>query len=87
MSVGRLLAWAGVASGITYLVEYYSFALAHSPAGLLAVIVCPGILVVVLNFFGEILIGWIIAIAVNVIFYEAIWRFVKSRRKRPTAPT
>jgi hypothetical protein len=76
MPIGRLLIWAAIACGLTYLVEYFSFALAHSSGGVLAVLVCPGILVVVIC--GDSPIYWMMAVGVNIAFYEAIWRFLKA---------
>lgn len=82
MSVRRLILWVVLACAVTYLVELYSFALAHSPAGLLAVLICPGILVSVLNLFGENFLRWIVAVAIDVLFYEAIWRTFDAWRLR-----
>jgi hypothetical protein len=82
MPVRRLILWVVLACAVTYLVEFYSFALAHSPAGLLAVLVCPGILVSVLNVFGENSLRWIVAVAIDVLFYEVIWRTFAAWRLR-----
>jgi hypothetical protein len=75
-----LLALSGL---VTYLVEFYSFALAHSAAGILVVLVCPGILVIVANWLTGVP-GWAAAVAVNAVCYELVWRLVLlSRRKEP----
>lgn len=72
-----LLALSGLA---IYLVEFYSFALAHSAAGILVVLVCPGILVIVSNWLTGVP-GWAAAVAVNTVCYELVWRLVLRRRK------
>ena len=70
-----------VLSGLTtYLVELYSFTLAHSASGISAVLVCPGILVIVANLLTGPL-RWAVAVLVNVAYYELVWRLVRRKRK------
>jgi hypothetical protein len=72
-----LLVLSGLA---TYFVEHYSFTLAHSASGMLAVLVCPGILVVVANLIDGPL-AWAIVVLVNVAYYELLWRLTRPNRK------
>jgi len=72
-----LLALSGLA---VYLVDFYSFALAHSAAGILAVLLCPGILVFVSNWLTGVS-GWGAAVALNAVCYELVFRLVLRRRK------
>lgn len=80
MSITRLTAFLALSALITYGVEFYSFTLAHSSAGLLAVLVCPGILVVVTNLLLGIW-GWTVAILLNVLYFEFVWRLAARIRK------
>ena len=82
MSLVRLLVFLALSGLTTYAVELYSFTLAHSPAGILAVLVCPGILVIVANLLTGAF-GWAVAVAVNVVYYELVWRLVRRSRKAP----
>lgn len=80
MQVTRLFTFLALSGLITYGVEFYSFTLAHSAAGILAVLLCPGILVVVFNLLSGAL-SWGVAVAINVVYYEMIWRLFRKNRK------
>lgn len=78
MSVSRIFVFLILSGLLTYGVEMYSFTLAHSAFGLLAVLVCPGILVVVANLLNGGL-NWVAVVVINVMYYELIWRlFIKA---------
>jgi len=74
----RLLILVALSGLTTYLVNSYSFTLAHSAAGILAVVACPGILIIVANLLTGAL-GWVAAIAVNAVYYELIWKLIRRR--------
>ncbi|MFM2056148.1 MAG: hypothetical protein RLY71_533 [Pseudomonadota bacterium] len=76
----RLLAFLALSGLTTFAIDFYSFALAHSAAGIFAVLVCPGILIIVANLFVGVL-GWAAAVAVNVLYYELAWRFIRRSRR------
>ena len=78
MPITRYLLWVVLSGLAVYGVEAYSFALAHSAGGVLAVIFCPGILIVVANLLMGIP-GWIAAAAINCLYYEWLWRLAKKR--------
>lgn len=80
MSLMRPLLLLALSGLVVYLVEFYSFALAHSAVGILAVLACPGILVIVSNWLTGTP-GWVAAVAVNAVCYELVWRLVLRRRK------
>ena len=79
MSVTRYTTWAALSGLGLYIVEVHSNALAHSAGGVLAVIACPGILVVVTNLLTGIP-GWILGAAINCAYYEWLWRQIKGNR-------
>jgi hypothetical protein len=81
MPLVRLLGFLVLSGLITYVVELYSFTLAHSAAGILAVLVCPGILVVVANLLSGPL-SWAVVVAINVLYYELVWRLIRRGRKQ-----
>jgi hypothetical protein len=71
---------------VTYAMEYYSFTLAHSPAGLLAVFLCPGILVVVFHLIPSTFGMWLIAVLVNTVYYTVIWQALVRTSGKKTKP-
>lgn len=79
MSLMRLLILLVLSGLTTYLVNSYSFTLAHSATGILAVVVCPGILIIVANLLTGAL-GWVATIAMNAVYYELIWRLIRRKR-------
>lgn len=83
MPLVRLIGFMALSGLITYAVELYSFALAHSAAGILVVLVCPGILIVVAGLLNGAL-GWAVVVAINVLYYELVWRLIGQGRKRAT---
>lgn len=88
MSLMRPLFLFALSCLITCLVEFNSFALAHSAAGILVVLVCPGILIIVFNLLTGAP-GWAAAVAVNVAYYGLVWRLVLSKcqgNQRPRRP-
>jgi len=72
-----LLVLSGLA---TYFVEHYSFTLAHSASGMLAVLGCPGVFVGVSNLVYGSPAGGIVVLA-NVAYYELLWRLTRPNRK------
>jgi hypothetical protein len=56
----RLLAFLALSGLTTFAIDFYSFALAHSAAGIF---------------------GWAAAVAVNVLYYELAWRFIRRSRR------
>ena len=79
MLLARLLAFLFLSSLTAYTVELYSFALAHSPAGVLVVLLCPAILVVVFNLLTGSL-AWVVVVLLNAIYYELMWRTFRRAR-------
>lgn len=84
MSIVRLLLWLTLSCLSLYFVNIYSFTLAHSTGGILAVLVCPGILVIVANLLIG-MPGWVMAVVINLMYYEWLWRLTIKKRSKKQA--